>query len=206
MVIQPGQEKSRMRRQHTGQTILWVLVVGVLVTGALAVKVQRDNRKLASAYAQIQATLDRVAQERSQLNEELAQARQTLEGQADDLSHLQTRLAQAEQELKRLEGDYAQLRETNTGLSQQLSLAAQEKQALEAKLSSLKELRAAIREVKRKVAQERWEAWLGRIQTQRASDQDRLAQGNRGYLIRDGASTAGSSAKLLIRVLDPQTQ
>lgn len=195
-----------MKQDETGQTILWVLGIGVMVIGALAVKVQMDNRKLATSYAQIQATMERVEQERAQLSDELDKARQTLKGQADDLSSLQTRLAQAEKELQQLWREYAQLRETNADLGQQLGMTLEEKQALEAKLSSLKELRSAIRDVKRKIAQERWEAWLSRIRNQRVIDQQKLAQGNKGYLVRDGASTAGSSAKLLIRVLDPQTQ
>ena len=102
MTTPRGQAKFPMQQHETGQAILWVLVIGVVVIGALAIKVQMDNRKLASAYIQVQATMERVEQERSQLNDELAKARQTLQGQADDLSHLQTRLVQAEQELQRL--------------------------------------------------------------------------------------------------------
>ena len=192
--------------QHTDRrALLWILVAAVLASGLLATKLALDKQKLASAYAKTQAILSQLQQEQTHLNQELTQARETTDTQASDLTALQMRLGKAEQEISRLQHDHEQLQQTNLTLTQQLAAVTQEKAQLEAKLSSLKELKTAIHLVKQRIQQEHRQAWLARIQAQRAEDQRKLARGNQGYVVRDGVPTIGLVTKLQVRVLEPQT-
>jgi len=193
-------------RHQEGRILLWLLIVAAVVSGVLATKSELDKRRLLSTYAQATSALAQLEQERTHLSKELASARDTMDIQTNDLSHLQAYLAQVEQELGTLRREHSQLLQTNLTLVGQLAAVTQEKQELQAKLASLKELKAAIRAVKQQIWQQRWQAWLARIEAQRTEDQRKLAQGNRGFVVREGVPTLGPVAKLRVRVLEPQTQ
>ncbi len=202
-----------MAQQNTSRLIFWVLGLGVLVTAALATKVELDKRRLSIAYRQTQQTLAQIEAERAHLNDELNKARQTLESHGmnmenlqEELDQLQASLQQHEQDIARLRQEQTDLQQTNADLTQQLTLVKQEKGELEAKLSSLKELKLAIRSVRQKLWQQRWQVWLARVKAQQVEDQEALARGNHGYFVRDGVPTIGSVTKLQVRVLEPQTQ
>ena len=168
--------------------------------------VEREKRRVASAYEQAQQTLKQLEEERVHLNQELSGAHETIEKQTGEMANLQQELkslgGQLEQtttELSALQREHQQLRSTNASL-------LSERQQLEAKLSSIQELRLAIREVKRKMNDQRLAAWRAHIQAMKAADQQRLASGNRGYLVRGGVPTLGSRSELQVRVLQPQSQ
>lgn len=191
--------------------LVWWLLVGALgISSVLAVSGELNRRRVAGAYQQAKAALSQVEQERDRLNQELAGARHTLDDQASQVESLQTQLAQAERDAGRLRLEQAHLQQANASLTEQLATTTQANAALEAKLSSIQALKTAIRELQRKRWQafwhERWDGWIARAQAQRALDQQKLAQGNRGLLVRNGMSTVGSRTTLQVRVLDPQTQ
>lgn len=199
--------------QGRGRIILIVLTIGLVISTLIATKAEHDKRQLGDSYTRAQAMLAELQQERESLTRELNQARQVVESQAADLSvlqnelsGLQVRLNDAEQEITRLQTEHLQLEASNTTLRDRLELTTEEKQALEARLSSIKELKSAIRTVKRKLRQERWESWMAHIQYRREEDQRELARGNRGFVVRDGTPTIGSASKLQVRVLEPQAQ
>ena len=200
-----------MASQQSGRIIVWILTASLVISGALATKFGMDRRRLSLAYDEAHSALILLEEERSQLNQELTQARETLDSQASDLEHLQSelgrlqsRLSQAEQEIGRLQYEQAALRQGNVNLIDQLTTVVQEKQSLEAKLSSLEDLKIAMRSVKQKLRDERWQAWLAHVESQRAEDQRELARGNRGYVVYQGQSTLGSTTTLQVRVLDPE--
>lgn len=185
--------------------VLWSLVGGLAVSVALAAKLGVDNRQLAGSV--------------DQLTHQLTAAQETIAGQTDrisslqtDLDGLETQLAQAEQEVTRLHAEQADFRQANAQLAQQVAQLGQDNDAMRAKLSSIKELKIAIRQVKAQLRAEQWQRWLARLQAHRIEDQVRFAQGNRGYLVRDGVSTVASTAadkagaKLHVRVLEPQLE
>lgn len=184
--------------------VLWALAVGLAVSVALAAKLTFDKRRLTSVYTQARAEI-------AQLSQELGQTRQTIDTQADDLgaleqelTRIQTRLNLADQDIARLQQEQVAMKEENQTLNEQLTAASAEQQALRVRLSSLTELKVAIREVKARVRQERWEAWLAYVRAQRADDQQRLAKGNRGFVVRNGVPTIGTPTRLQVRVLEPQ--
>ena len=195
------------------RVIMVLLGVLLLVSVWRMVSVEQEKRHVDDSYAQAQQMIEQLKQERAHLDTELGQARQTIESQASDvgglkgeLEQLQERLDQTTLELSSLQQDHDQLRQQNTSLSSQLSSVMTEKQDLEAKLSSIKELKVAIRDVKRKMWNERLAAWRSHIQAVKAADQEQLAAGNHGYVIRQGAPTLGARSQLEVHVLEPQVQ
>jgi len=201
-----------MPRSPIRRFLLVGLLVALGVTGALALTATSEKRRLASAYANAQATLAQLEQERTQLDQELTAARQSVTTQSDSLTALEAELANLQASLQQAQHELSQLEQENMTLSEQLDTLTQENQALEAKLSSLKDLKLAIRAVKEKLRHERWQAWASywntRLEAQREQDQEQLAQGNRGFVVRHGVSTVGAASmtKLQVRVLDPQPQ
>ena len=198
---------------RTNRVILLVLVVLAVGSFWRAISVEQEKRRIAGSYQQAQEMVQQLEDERAHLNDELVNARQTLEGQAGNITNLQQELQNVQEkldqtvaELSSLQRDHELVRQQNSSLASQLSSVMTEKQQLEAKLSSLKELRLAIRDVKRQMWNERWAAWRARVDAFKREDQERLASGNHGYIVRQGVPTLGSSQKLQVHVLEPQTQ
>ena len=194
-----------------------IVLLGVIALLAASLwrtaSVQREKTRIADTYAQAQQMLRQLEEERARLNEELGEDRQTIETQATDMAGLrgelqgmQDRLSQTATELAALQREHEQLRQQHASLSTQLDAVMVEKQQLEAKLSSLRELKLAIRDVKRKMWAQRWVAWRARAEAQRTADQERLAMGNRGFVILSGRPTLGAASKLQVHVLEPQSQ
>ena len=201
--------------ERRGRIVLVILAVVTALSLLRTVSVDQQKRRLSNEYRQAQQAIQNLSKERAHLSDELTGAKGTIEGQAGQLSNLQhelddvqARLDKTVNEIATLQQEHEQLRAQNTTLSTQLSSAIAERQQLEYKLSSLKELRLAIRDVKRKIWQERWAAWYVHVEAQKHVDEERLASGNRGYLVRDGKSTLASSTstKLQVHVLEPQVQ
>ena len=197
----------------------WVLIVLALVALASlwrTVQVERDKREIAAAYQQAQQLASQLSEERDHLNQELSSTKQTMEGQAGEmeglkheLSGVQDRLDETVTQLAALQREHETLRNHNSSLTTQLTSVTQEKEALAAKLSSLKELRLAIHGVKQKIRDEQWAAWRAHVEAARRADQEALASGNHGYVMRNGVSTlaaAGATPRMNVHVLEPQTQ
>ena len=202
------------KREFTTRTVLIVLI-GVVALASVAIKGELDKRKLSQDYAKAQTTVRQLEDDWVRLNQELSEARQTVETQTADLSQLHTqfgeiqaRLTQTEEEVSHLHAEYAKLQDTNTDLSDRLALATKERETLQAKLSSVHELRLALRDLRHTIWKQHWRAWLDHIQTQRQEAVTQLAKGNRGYVVHNGTSTfsAAASTRLQVRVLDPETQ
>ena len=200
------------KREITMRSIL-VVLIGLAALGSVAVKGELDKRKLAQDYAKAQTTIQQIEGDWIRLNQELSDARQTVETQTTDLSQLHTqfedvqvRLTQTETDITRLRAEYAKLQNAHTALTGELAMTTQEKDVLEAKLSSVRELKLALRDLKSKIWHQRWQAWLDRLQINRQESATQLAQGNRGYVVRNGVSTLSTSTRLQVRVLDPETQ
>ena len=198
-----------MGKQSPGQVLLFMMLsAGLAVSSLITTKTLLDKRALSSAYATAQGELAQLRQDRRQLSQALAQTQQTVGEQATDVARLQTELTRIEAALEHAQQDVARLQQDNASLTRQASEAAHATQRLEAKLSSIQELKAAIRDIRRKMWQEHWQAWRARINEQRREDQRRVARGNRGFVVREGTSTLASASltKVQVRVLEPQSQ
>ena len=194
-----------------GRIVLAVLLGALAVSLWRTVVVERARREVSSAYEQSQQLVAQLRTERAHLNAELTQTKQTVETQAGSLSSLemelasvQARLDNATTQIASLQREHEQMRQQNTALTSQLDSAMTEKAALEARLSSLKELKLAIRDVRRKLWNERWADYRARAEAQRDRDQEMLASGNRGLVVSRGRSTLGSIPRLQVHVLEPE--
>ncbi len=202
-----------MATTRRGRLIVLGVAIIALFSAGYAVWTSREKGRLAEAYAKAQQELQQLEAERAHLSDELLSSRETLEDQSGDMAGLQSELETLQQklqetstELTALQSEHQQLRAANVTLTTQLSSVTAEKQQLEAKLSSMRELKLAIRDVRRKIQDQRWAAWRARVVAQRQVDQEALAKGNRGYVVRGGTSTLGSTTKLQVHVLEPQSQ
>lgn len=183
-----------------------ILGTGLAVGGSLwyTVSVEREKRDIQQTVVQLQS-------EQARLNQELSEAQATIESQrgelgtlAGELDGVKARLEHVGGELASLQREYERLQGDYHVVGGELQVIHEEKRQLEAKLSSLKELRVAIRDVKRKMRQERLAAWRTQIEAFRKEDHEQLVSGNRGYVVRDGLSTIGSRSRLHVHVLDPE--
>lgn len=196
-----------------GRLIVLGLTIVLVASLWRLVAVERENQRVTEAYSQATRTVKELEGERTHLSDQLADSRETVAGQADGLANLQhelegveTELQQTQGALSALEREHQELLQQHTASTERLGVVEEEKRQLEAKLSSLKELKLAIKNVKRTIWNERWATWRARIQAQHIADQERLASGNRGYVVRDGASTLVSPSRLQVHVLEPQLQ
>ena len=199
--------------QRRRAMLLLVLAVIAIASGWRVAAVERQKQQLARAYAQAQQIAQQLEAEREHLNNELVKVRQTVESQAGDidtlqqeLQEVQTRFAHTMGEIASLKKAHAELRQQNASLTAQLDEVGAEKRQLEAKLSDLQALKLAIRDVKRKMWQERFAAWRAHAESQRQTDQLELASGNRGYVLRQGVPTLSTPLRLHVHVLEPESQ
>lgn len=200
-----------------GRIIVAMLAVLSITSLWRAVSVEHDRRRLATAYTESQDTVKRLSEEREHLTDQMTSASHVIEEQVGSMASLQAELERtqdrfqvASAELAQLQQEYATLRDRDTSLTAQLDEAVNEQQQLEAKLSSLHDLRLALRDVKRKIWQQRWAAWRARLdalKVARSEESDQvIAGGNRGYVVRDGRPTLGVRPTLHVHVLEPQSQ
>ena len=194
-----------------GRVILVILLTALVVSLWRTLVVERDRRALSSVYEQSQQLVAQLRTERTQLSSELTEAKETIETQAGSLSNLEMELASVQAKLDNaatqiatLQREHEQMRQENTSLTSQLGSAMAEKTTLEARLSSLKELKLAIRDVRRQMWNERWADYRARVQAQRDRDEEMLASGNRGMVVSQGRSTLGSMPRLQVHVLQPE--
>ena len=196
-------------------TRIILAVLTVVSVGSLGrmLYVEREKQQLSSAYKEAQQMVQQLTQDRQQLTTDLASAKDTIQQQAGENASLQQQLqtvqgdlAKKTQQVATLQREQQQMKQQNAKLAADLNTATTEKQQLEARLSSLKELRLAIRDVKRQMWQQRLASWRARGDRFREADRERLAKGNRGFIVRDGQTTLGSTPRLHVHVLEPQAE
>lgn len=195
-----------------GRFVLGALLLALALLSWRTLSLEGEKRRVSESYDRARRELSQLVQEHGLLENELSGA-QTKARSADEevlalrteLARLQQRLTESTAQLSSLQQEREILRRENLSLAQQLELIRQEKQQLEGRLSSLKELQLAMRDVKGQMRDRRWASWKARIEVQRGRDQELLASGNRGYLVRDGKPTFASGTRMQVRVLAPET-
>ncbi len=195
-----------------GRIIVGALLVALAVASWRTFSLEGEKHRLEGSYERARAQLVRLLDEHGLLEEELTGAVdeagivgaevQTLRR---EMARLQKRLDETMVDLTALQAEREALVQENITLAEELEIVTSEKQQLEAKFSSIKELRLALRSVKRKMRDRRWAAWRARVAAQKTKDERLLAEGNRGFIVRDGQATLGVGTKLHVRVLEPQS-
>jgi chromosome segregation ATPase len=99
----------------------------------------------------------------------------------EQLQNLQAELEDTKNELNVANKKLGSLEKVNLAL-------VEEKENLQTKLSSIKELKNAIRMVKLQIHQQKVARYLANKKMQKEVDAQQLASGNRGYMVKDGRS------------------
>lgn len=212
--------RAPIAQRSVGQrsALTWSLSLGaglvLIAAGVMAYlwgrSLQEENRGLEAVVRQRNAIIAQLHQNDTRLHRELETAKEHLASTTAEVARLDQQ-AQAlgnnvqrlNEDVDRVQTSYAQVREERDALMQHVLDLEQERLILSRKLSSLPELRVAIREAieDRKRAQGQWYARWFRAQEQ--ADRSTI-EGNRGYLIQDGQPTNPHST-LWIRVHEPES-
>lgn len=167
------------------RSVIVVLSISAIALIAFAVwKYGILRRELNSAKVQIARNQEQIFRE---IKEKEA-LKEKLEVTNTQLDLVRGSLSKTQDELKALNANFASLKESNDNLQklhaelkQKVIILTQEKDALEARMHSLKELKLAIREVK-------LEEYFLKEKKQNELDAKKLALGNQGYFVKDGKS------------------
>ena len=197
---------------------LTATVLGGMVVVRRFHALQHENLQFASALQQRDSTITQLAHDGARLQEELKVARTQLSSTAEKLQRVDERTQHLTGEVERLnrnaeaiQQSYLRVRQQREQLTQHLlelqqenTTLAQERAHLAGRLSSLPELRPAIREA---IEVRRHEAAVqrrARRQAKREAERDQAIGGNQGYLIREGRQTINQST-VWIRVHEPES-
>ena len=203
----PAAPRTRRRR------LVMVGASAVLLAGLVASRwmwsFYTENRRLQAAVERREQVIGQLEQEGARLALELGAANTQLSETAGEVDQLnQTTQGLGEQigrlttEIDQVQASYRQVREEREQLMQRVLEIEQERASLASRLSSIPELRRAIEEAIEARKQARQAERLTRLSARRSADHE-LAQGNRGYLIREGRPTVGLST-VWVRVHEPE--
>ena len=206
------------RRVVVGSSWRWALVITMVVAvfGAVGFllhvrNLQQENRQLTANVEQRDLVIAKLKQNERLLQGELTTAQAHLAATAEEVDRLDQQaqqlggqIQQLTQDVDRFQQSYAQAKEEREALLAHVADLEQERAIVARRLSSITELRLAIREAidAHKQAHER-ERQL-RAQAQRDAQVQWLSEGNRGYLIRAGKPTVGRSTMWIkVHELEP---
>ena len=135
-----------------------------------------------------QIHLAQVIKEKEDLQDELDVTQGQLATVKENLEKTQNELNIVNQKLSTEQEDNGKLRQEKQDLEQKVSSLTQERDTLEARLHSLNELKAAIRQVKIEIHEQKVQEFLARIKHQQELDAQKLQKGNKGFIVKDGKS------------------
>jgi len=191
--------------------ILIALLTGITIFSVFKyVSSLREKNDLTLALSQIKNQATALENERQNLLQELEKEKQLQQQLHEENTGLKESLMEGEEKLAKINADFAHtqevleqlnsqlanLKEENTLLKEekdkmniQLAEVTQEKDDLKARFSSVAGLKKAIRELKirmRKVG----------VEIKRKVKYEKIIEGNRGFLIKDGKTTFPTKVKI----------
>lgn len=132
---------------------------------------------------------EQLVQENSGLKDNLRASEEKIAKQAADFTLVQNALENLSSQISLVKAENDALREERDNLSGQLTQVSQEKEGLKARLGSLAELKKAIKELKKQMRR------LNTEVKKKAAIQ-KIIEGNRGYLVKDGRPTYPSKIRI----------
>ncbi|MFC1657877.1 hypothetical protein ACFL1D_00675 [Candidatus Omnitrophota bacterium] len=175
------------------------LATAAIFSTAKYIQLAWEKRQLLSNVEQIWNKISFLEQERDGLNQELKEKgllEVYLATAEDQVTQINSKLIEAKNTIIELQLGMAELKGEKEKISQEAAMLRSEKAWLERRFHSVRELKKAIKEIKRE---------MHFVKSDVRSRIESLATlgGNRGYLVKDGKSTY--KKKVNIRVL-PVTQ
>jgi uncharacterized protein YoxC len=133
--------------------------------------------------------LDKEKQLADKLNEQNAGLKENLKVSITRLTKLFVEVENNQKSLDDLRAQFSLLKAENEALKDKTAELTSDNETMKAKLSSIAELKKAIREFRRQIGK------VGKeIQQKTQEGREILAAGNRGFLVKDGKSTATPKA------------
>ena len=194
-----------MARAWRHRVVVGVFLVALIAASGRMFSLEGETRRLGQAYGQAKEELTRLEEELLEARTRSEAAQGELASVRQEVAQLQSRLDEASAALALSRHASEALRQEHVSLGERLERIMAEKQELEAKFASIKELKLAIRAVRRTMRGQQLAVWRAQIAAQQVEDQQQLAEGNRGYVVRERQSTLGARARLHVRVLEPQS-
>ena len=129
------------------------------------------------------------------LDEDNARLGQTIQAQGENISALTAEVERTNGKLEELNSRYSLLRCENSALRSQLFFVVKEEEKMRLNMTSLPELKKAIRELKKKKTHA---SVLPVIHKQRINKvvKGQILEGNKGFLVRDGKPTFAKTIKI----------
>lgn len=168
--------RKEERLKMKGNIKFIVLVMAIFLTFFVLA------RQLVEARSDLKKTREeaiKVKMEKAGLRSELIETQDKLSKAEKSLMDVQQELVFLGRKAGVIKRDNSELRKSKLELERKVALLTQEKQIIEARLHSLRELKKAIREVRAEESDKK-------IALQREIDARELALGNRGFMIKDG--------------------
>jgi chromosome segregation ATPase len=174
------------------------------------------NNELKSSQNELQNIQAKINQEKTQyklqidgLNANIESANNQLEGTNQQLETTVKQLESANKELSLakeqlekltiLQIENANLLQTKQALEQKITNLENERQATEAKLHSLIELRKFVRQVKTEIHEQNVQVNLAKKKQRREIDTQETAAGNRGFIIKNSKSTYKNTVRIEVK-------
>lgn len=196
--------------------ILIAFLIGITIFSVFKyISSLKEKYDLLNTLSQIKEQVAVLENDKQNLSQTLEKERQLQQKLTDENSRIQADLRASEEKLTKLDAEFIQTKNSIQELSSQLSAlkaenaalieeknnlniqltqVVQEKDALKARLSSISELKKAIRELKIQVRK------VGKELKQKVKT-ERIIEGNRGFLIKNGKSTYPAKVKIEVKPL-----
>jgi chromosome segregation ATPase len=126
--------------------------------------------------------LDKEKQLADKLSEQNTGLKDNLKASITRLTRLFVDVEKTQKSLEDLHAQFSLLKAENTALKDQATQFSSENETLKARLGSVAELKKAIREFRKQMGK------VGK-EIQQKTNEDQVAVGNRGFLVRDGKAT-----------------
>ncbi len=214
----PAATRAKHAPASSARRFVWLavctLLVGTMSLALVWVKLlQEDRAQLAGVIVQRDEFIQQLEQRDRQVQQELATTKSHLSTAIAEAVRLNTQARRLTGEVQNLTNDveryqasYARSQEEREQLIKRVMDLEQERTDMAKKLTSLYELRVAIHDAiesrKALLADQQRATAIARREALHAAEQQRLANGNRGYVIRDGKPTT-SNRTVWIRILEP---
>lgn len=198
--------------------ILCLLLAGISAYSLLTyINVQRENYRLADTLGDVQGESAVLRKEKQELTvnlskskelgatltQENATLKEALKARDEAINRLDTELNQSQrslQETESIKSQNATLIAERDDLTNRLNQLSQENESFKARLSSIPELKKAIKEVL--ASRHRPPAAPGQPPVSPQTLEETL-DGNRGFLLKDGQSTVLGKVKIEVTPLQP---
>ncbi len=189
------------------KTLLIILLMGITVfTSFKYISYQKERYALLDILSEIKRGTATLENEKQNLLQALQKENALLQKITQENTGLKDSLKARQEQLVKLEASSAEARKTIEGLTSQASALkaenaalgtdktrlSKENESLKAKLSSIPELKKTIKELKRQMRQVS-QITLG---IKREAKNEKLPEGNRGFLMKDGRSTYRAKVRI----------